>query len=393
MLYPYRLALLSIVRLLVPVLLFLLAGPAFGQDIAKLENAFPNLSFDRPLYFHHIPGRTGKVVVVEQAGKVFSFPQRRDVTPEEMSTIIDVNARRKGNEEGLLGLAFDPEYPENRHVYLHFSASDPVRNVLARYTMNEDHTELDPDSEVVILEVEQPWGNHNGGMIDFGPDGMLYLALGDGGSGGDPKNSGQDLSTLLGTILRINPRIEPGTGVDGANYAIPEDNPFVGVENARPEIWAWGLRNVWRFSFDPENGDLWAGDVGQNKYEEIDLITRGGNYGWNIREGMHPFRKGSPPDGVRLIEPIVEYPRKEGQSVTGGYVYRGESIPLLRGAYIYADYQSGKVWALWYDGSSVRQQRELLRVKFPSSFGTDAAGELYVCSFDGSIYKFVPGGE
>ncbi len=371
------------------LVLLLITAPALAQDLARVENAFPALSFDRPLYFTFIPGRTGKVVVVEQAGKVYSFPNRRDVTRDEVSTIIDLSVRRKGNEEGLLGLAFDPEYAKNRHVYLHFSASDPVRNVLARYTMNEDHTALDPESETVILEVEQPWGNHNGGMIDFGPDGLLYLALGDGGAGGDPKNSGQDLSTLLGTILRINPRIEPGTGFEGGNYAIPEDNPFVGREGARPEIWANGLRNVWRFSFDRQSGQLWAGDVGQNKYEEIDLIAKGGNYGWNIREGMHEFRNATPAEGVSLIEPIVEYPRREGQSVTGGYVYRGEAIPLLRGAYIYGDYQSGKVWALWYDGNEVRQHRELLRVSSPASFGVDAAGELYVCSFDGRIYRFI----
>src|SRR5690606_27821791 len=245
----------------------------------------------------------------------------RGVGRDEVFVALDITgkARRRNNEEGLLGLAFSPDWQRTHEVFLHYSASDPVRNVLSRWTMDPQTLRIDPDSERVILEVEQPWGNHNGGHIDFGPDGYLYVTLGDGGAGGDPHNNGQNKTTLLGAILRIDVT-EPQSGT----YDVPADNPFVDDPDAAPEIWAWGLRNVWRFSFDPETGLLWAGDVGQNKYEEIDIITKGGNYGWNIREGFHAFRRGAEgrktPD---LIDPVLEYDRQAGISVTGGYVYRG----------------------------------------------------------------------
>lgn len=373
-----------------PLLLLLLAAIVTAPATAavKLVPAFDNLRFDRPLYFAPVPDGSGRVVVVEQAGKVFMFPNRADVKGDEVVGVIDLSVRRKGNEEGLLGLAFHPKFKENRLVYLHFSASDPVRNVLASFKMNED-ARIDPATERVLLEVEQPWGNHNGGMIEFGPDGYLYLALGDGGAAGDPKGNGQNLTTLLGTILRLDVDHQD----EGKQYAVPKDNPFYDQayrdKETRPEIWAYGLRNAWRFSFDPDTGDLWAGDVGQNRWEEIDLITKGGNYGWNFREGNHTFRQGEPPAGVTLIDPIVEHDRREARSITGGYVYRGEVIPGLRGAYVYGDYETGKLWSLRYDGKEVREHTELGNVRNPSSFGVDAEGELYVTSFDGRVYKFV----
>jgi len=240
----------------------------------------------------------------------------------------------------------------------------------------------------VILEVDQPYGNHNGATVLFGPDGYLYISLGDGGSAFDPQDNGQNLSTLLGTILRIDVDREQ----DGHAYAIPPDNPFVDRPGARGEIWAYGLRNVWRMSFDRETGDLWAGDVGQNKWEEIDLITRGGNYGWRIREAAHPFKAGTPPDP--MIDPVVEYPQRRGQgrsrelvgmSITGGCVYRGRSQPQLAGVYLYGDYVTGRIWALRYEDGRVTAHRQVFdgppRVHI-SSFGEDADGELYVCSFD-----------
>ena len=362
------------------------------------ERAFANLTFERPLYLLAGPETDERrLYVVQQAGYVTSFPNQSDVTAAQTRQVIDLtdqvrsplgaSARRGGNEEGLLGMAFHPDFNENRHVYLHYSAADnPRRNILSEWTMRRDGT-IDPQSERVVMEVDQPYGNHNGGHIAFGPDGFLYITLGDGGAGGDPKNSGQDKSTLLGSILRI----DVNTREDGKAYGIPDDNPFVNESNARPEIYAYGLRNVWRFSFDAKTGALWAGDVGQNAYEEIDIIEKGGNYGWNIREGMHDFRPRGRTDRD-LIEPIHEYSRDIGRSVTGGYVYRGDDIPALRGAYIFADYVTGRVWSLRYEEGEVTQHRQIDRVPRPASFGVDHEGEIYACCFqgdDGHIRKLV----
>jgi glucose/arabinose dehydrogenase len=233
----------------------------------------------------------------------------------------------------LLGLAFHPDVKTNRQVFLHYTHTPGRKTTISRFKLDENLERIDASSEEVILSLDQPWANHNGGMIEFGPEGpdrMLYISLGDGGSGGDPLNSGQRLDTLLGKILRVDVD-HPRKGA-GLNYAIPEDNPFVGRDGAKGEIWAYGLRNVWRFSFDRQTGELWAGDVGQNAWEEIDVITKGGNYGWRVREGFHGFnpRQGDKP--ADMIDPIVEHPRREAQSITGGYVYRGKAIPQLVGA-------------------------------------------------------------
>lgn len=331
--------------------------PPAGVGEYELEVAFPNLRFERPLYLTHPHDGTDRLVVVEQRGVVHVFENDRDV--RETKTMIDLRSkvRRNHNEEGLLGIAFRDD------VFLHYSASRPRRNVLSRWKREGDALR----DERVLLEVEQPYGNHNGGMIEFGPDGHLYVSLGDGGDAGDPLDSGQDLGTLLGAILRVDADGKP-----------PKDNPFVGRRGARPEIWAYGLRNVWRFSFDRVTGELWAGDVGQDRWEEIDKIVRGGNYGWNRREGAH----GKVGD---YIEPVVEYSHREGKSVTGGYVYRGSRIPGLYGAYLYADYESGVVWAL-----RGREARRIARGDEIASFGEDRDGEVYLCSFDGRIYRLRP---
>ena len=381
-------------RSLVLLLVALLASPLFAAPVAKPVVAYPNLKFERPLYFADVPDGSGRVVVLEQAGKVWVFDNRENISPSERTLALDISGEkvsRQGNEEGLLGLAFHPDFKENRQVFLHYSVKDPRRGILSRWTMNDDGT-FERDSEEVLLQVDQPWGNHNGGMIEFGEDGYLYLALGDGGAGGDPKNNGQDLSTLLGTILRIDVD-QPS---DDRAYGIPEDNPFVDDADAQPEIYAYGLRNVWRFSFDRKDrggtGYLWAGDVGQNKREEIDIILKGRNYGWNFREGFIPFdrkQEGTPPD--KMMDPIVDHGRDEAISITGGYVYRGKQLPLLQGAYVYGDYGRGNVWLLRFDGQ-VRQNTIFAKVPELASFGLDADGELYACSFDGHIYKFVSAG-
>ncbi len=371
-------------RRLFGAIVVLLSVPVWAQDAAHFEVAFADLKFHRPLYVTAPNDGTDRLFVVEQAGRVHVFENDPRVQATHLAVDLQKKVRREGNEEGLLGLAFDPEFKTSRRIYLHYTAAQGRRrNVLSSFTMDQTGQTIDPGSESVILEVDQPWSNHNGGMIEFGPDGYLYVALGDGGAADDPRDQGQNVGTLLATILRIdvNPQ-DPGLG-----YAIPADNPFVGVKGARGEIWAYGLRNVWRFSFDRVTGDLWAGDVGQVKWEEIDLIKKGGNYGWNEWEGNHPFNRR---DRLGPFEmPVVDHPRGEARSITGGYVYRGKQIPWLVGAYIYGDFETGLVWLLRYDGQRVTEHRYLCRVPSPASFGEDRDGEIYVASFDGRIYKLV----
>lgn len=353
-----------------------------------LDIAFEDLSFTRPVDFQAPDDGSDHLFVVEQAGVIRVFENRPDV--DEAPVFLDIQDRvnDSGNEEGLLGLAFHPNYASNGEFFLDYTASNPSRTVVARYRVDpNDPLRAMQDSEEVILEVNQPYGNHNAGQIVFGSDGYLYVTLGDGGSGGDPQGYGQDRTTLLGSILRI----DVDNTEAGRNYAIPPDNPFVGNnEGYREEIFAYGLRNPWRISFDPETGRLWAADVGQNAYEEIDVIEAGGNYGWNVMEGFHCFSPSENCDTAGLTEPVVEYPHELGRSVTGGFVYRGDNVPELFGKYVYADFVSGRFWTLDYDGSSA-ENAELfetgLRV---SSFGVDRADELYVLAFDGNIYWFTP---
>lgn len=382
-------------------------GATASQSLptVRLSRAFPRLRFLRPVFLTHAGDGSNRLFVVEQAGRIRVFESRPDVKAARV--FLDIRSIVRGpppeghNEEGLLALAFHPQYRKNGHLFVYYSASRPRRGVLSRFTVSaDDPDQADPASEQVILQVEQPWGNHNGATVLFGPDGYVYLSLGDGGLANDPLGSGQDLSTLLGTILRIDVDHQE----NGRPYAIPKDNPFVNQPGARGEIWAYGLRNVWRMSFDRETGDLWAGDVGQNAWEEIDLIVKGGNYGWNIREGAHPFRSGE--STGPLIDPVVEYPQRSGRrviglSVTGGYVYRGDRLAGLKGAYIYADYVTGRIWALRYADGRVAAHREIFTPRPPvfiSSFGEGPDGELYICAFDsadgrgggtGRIYRLV----
>ena len=347
----------------------------------KLSPYFGGHTFMRPVQAVMAPGDDTTVFVLEQPGRVLAL--RNQEAKSEPKVFMDIRdaVHDKNNEEGLLSLAFHPEYATNGRLYVYYSAKRPRRGVLSEFTVNSERTAVDPESERVLLEVGQPWGNHNGSTVLFGPDGMLYVSYGDGGAANDPNNAGQDLSTLLGTIVRIDVDRKD----DGLEYAVPKDNPFVGVDGARPEIWAYGLRNVWRMSFDRGTGTLWAGDVGQNAWEEIDIITRGGNYGWKPREGLVPFKlyRGEVDPEASFIDPVTVYPRDKGISVTGGYVQRGHAQPEMEGVYFYADYGSGRIWGLRYDGESVTEEREVFQKSgyFISSFGELSDGRLLVCVF------------
>ncbi|MDF1838419.1 MAG: PQQ-dependent sugar dehydrogenase [Planctomycetota bacterium] len=366
--------------------------PSKVEPSIEVERAFPNLKFKRPLFLTPAGDGSGRLFVIEKMGVIRVFEDKQDVGTSKVFLDINEQVSVKGNEEGLLGIAFHPQYAENGKFYVHYSSSVKTKvGILSEFQVSKDDPDkADPASARVLIEQKQPWRNHNGGMIEFGPDNMLYWALGDGGAGGDPKGSGQDLTSLLGTILRID--VDTRTG--DLEYGIPKDNPFVNEpEGARGEIFAFGLRNVWRFSFDRKTGELWAADVGQGRWEEVDLITSGGNYGWKVREGFEVFTDKAEISFGKAIDPIAVYGRKEGISITGGYVYRGERFPSLQGSYIYGDYQSGNVWRITKDDAgqyhnAMALQDAGIRI---ASFGEDSKGELYVLGYDsGTIMRVVP---
>lgn len=346
----------------------------------RAERAFSEIGFKRMVGMFWVPGAPDEAVVLTQYEGIVYRVNLVDgeADPDEYLDVSGKLIDGPGNEEGLLGFAFAPDFATSGEVYVHYTAGNPRRNVLERY--RDVDGAIDPASAQVILEVPQPYSNHNGGAIVFGPDGMLYVALGDGGRGGDPQGNGQNTSTLLGSILRID------VSGDGAGYVAPPDNPFASGGGA-PEVWAYGLRNPWRMTFDRETGDLWAGDVGQNRYEEVDRVVRGGNYGWNITEGPECFQPVQDCDRTGLIAPRAWYGRADGISVTGGYVYRGAAMPELRGWYIYGDFGSGKLWAV--DASADEGAAVLLAdTAVPiASFAEDPAGELYLVGFDEAIHR------
>ncbi len=367
-------------RLLILSATLALAPAALAQTM-QLQQAFPALRFERPVEFQHA---SDLLFVVEQRGVIWVF--ENDPAVLNATIFLDIHDRvsRANNEEGLLGLAFPPDYATSGAFYVYYSARNPRRSIVARYQRSSaDNRMADANSEVVLMSVPQPYGNHNGGQLAFGPDGYLYIGLGDGGSGGDPRGHGQNRTTLLGSLLRIDVSTTP--------YSIPADNPFAGnTSGFREEIWAWGLRNPWRFSFDEPSGRLYLADVGQNAWEEVDIITKGGNYGWRTMEGPVCFR---PPSGCNqsgLELPVHSYASGGApRSVTGGYVYRSASVPSLQGKYIYADYVEGTIWAL--DTDSTAQNTRLLDTSYKiSSFGRDPYGEVFILAFNGRLYRFEP---
>ncbi|MFZ0390711.1 MAG: PQQ-dependent sugar dehydrogenase [Calditrichia bacterium] len=368
--------------------LFLQSG--YGQ--IALQNAFPHLSFTRPVDLQHAGDGSNRLFVVEQQGRIWVFTNDSATTTKTLFLDIQDSVDTGGNEEGLLGLAFHPDYENNGYFYVNYTAANPNRTVISRFQVSPgDPNAALPQSGTPILEFAQPYSNHNGGQLAFGPqDGYLYIAVGDGGRYGDPDCNAQNPATLLGSILRIdvdNPSA-------GRQYGIPAGNPFAGDSLKREEIFAYWLRNPWRFSIDSISGQIWAGDVGQNEWEEIDLIENGGNYGWAILEGTHCYNSTwpcAPPgcDSTGKIMPVTEYSHSLGSSVTGGYIYRGSNVPSLYGKYIYADFGSGRLWSLQYNGQQPPADSLLLDTQLNiASFGTDADNELYILAFDGAIYRF-----
>ncbi len=359
-----------------------------GAGNYKVELAFPALSvIENPIELTSPYDETNRLFVVSQKGVIYALRNNSEV--KNADTFLDISSKvASGGETGLLGLAFHPSYKINGYVYVNYTRRNPdLQTVISRFKVNSSNPNIaDASSEEILLTYNQPFDNHNGGKLAFGNDGFLYIAAGDGGSGGDPLKNGQNKTTLLGKILRIDvDRTE-----NGKKYTIPADNPFKANSSSfKEEIYAYGLRNPWRFSFDKVNGTLWAADVGQNKQEEIDIISKGGNYGWNDVEGSDCFGS-SDCNKAGLIAPIWTYGRSEGGSITGGYVCRDTSLNKLTGKYIYGDFLSGKIWALSYSGNKAVSNDLIAEVDKGtlSSFGEDSNGNMYILNYsEGKIYK------
>jgi len=361
-----------------------------GADInIGLAEILSDARFQRPLDIQNAGDGTNRLFIVEQRGVIHVVRNLSSPVGADTSVFLDIRDRVffDESESGLLGLAFHPRFETNGYFYVNYTASNPPRTVIARYSVNGDNAEADPDSEVVLMEFAQPRANHNGGQLVFGPnDGYLYIAVGDGGV----NENGQNLTTLLGSILRI----DVDNAEDGMNYGIPDDNPFSGNDSEfREEIYAYGFRNPWRIGFDKLFGTLFTGDVGQSRREEIDDVEKGRNYGWSIMEGSICFDLPSGCDMSGLELPILDYGRDQGGTVIGGFVYRGSEVEELAGKYIYGDFISGKIWTLGYDGDNVTDNTQIAEIgEFSlTAFGTDENDEAYLSTLGGSVYKITNG--
>ena len=367
--------------------------PAAGSPSIAVQQVFTSISFDQPLAMLQAPGDGSRWFVVERQGTIRVFPNDADVAVADVEMFADLRDRVNSGpgEGGLLGMAFHPDFENSGEVYLSYTRGTSIESVVSCFTIDSSSGMLDTDTEEILLTIPQPNTNHNGGNVTFGPDGFLYIGFGDGGGAGDPGENGQDTTNMLGTIVRLD--------IGGAgDYAIPPDNPFAGNTEcvngsgtmACPEIFAYGFRNPWRFSFDRDTGELWAGDVGQGTWEEIDRVEISLNYGWDEREGAHCFE---PPSGcdTNNVDPITEYDHGVGRSVTGGYVYRGDGFPALQGFYFFGDFATGRIWSVPFD-SPIGTPPDLLSdtALGISSFAESNDGELFVLDFgDGTIHRIV----
>jgi glucose/arabinose dehydrogenase len=350
----------------------------------KLDLRQVATGFNMPLFLTHAGDGSGRIFVVEKGGQIqiLRNGQKGDKPFLDITRIVN----SASSERGLLGLAFHPKYKDNGFFFVYYTDSTGDLNIV-RYKVSSDPDVADPASAKPILKIQhRTYPNHNGGMLAFGPDGFLYMGIGDGGSGGDPNRNGQNTKVLLAKLLRID--------VDnGDPYGIPKDNPFADGTQGRPEVWAYGLRNPWRFSFDRQTGDLYIADVGQNAYEEVNVQKAGAkgglNYGWNVMEGQHCYPASASCSKDGLVLPVFEYSHSQGISVTGGYVYRGQKFPKLQGYYFFADYGSGRIWAMKADSSGAYQTVEALASgQTVSSFGEDEAGEVYITNLaTGEIFQ------
>ena len=388
-------------------ILFIFPILLFGQSpsLSSIEIAD---GFKKPLFITSYPTDSNLLYVVEQAGRIIVIENGEKLKRPFLDIKKQVvNPSRPGDERGLLGFAFHPNHTKNGKFYINYMNNDGY-TVVSEFTV-KNKQRANHSSERILFDLKQPFSNHNGGHMAFGPDGYLYISIGDGGKSGDPNNAGQDLNTIFGKVIRID--------VNQTPYGIPKSNPYYGQENKRGEIWAWGLRNVWRFSFDRENGDIFYGDVGQNKWEEINYEpakSKGGvNYGWRIMEARHCYNPEDNCNESGLTQPILEYPNDanymrtltgmdqpdvDGCSVTGGYVYRGKKIKGLQGTYLFGDYCSGNVWSFKVEnGKAVEFQNRTEEINlaegeftnYISSFGEDADGELYIIDYNGGVYKII----
>jgi glucose/arabinose dehydrogenase len=359
-----------------------LGGNPAGTYAYDLEKAFPNLTFTNPVGIYDSGDGTDRLFIVEKEGKIYVFNNTPSTSDKLIFLDISLDISTTG-ERGLLGLAFHPNYTSNGYFYVYYTKTGNGDSKISRFKVDPVNENLaNSSSEFTIKEIPQPFSNHNGGQIAFGPDGYLYIALGDGGSFGDPSGHGQNRMTLLGTILRID--------VDsGSPYSIPNDNPFFGnLDGYAEEIYAFGFRNPWRFSFDPITGTLWAGDAGESSREEIDIVKNGSNYGWSTKEGTLDYDPGT--NVTEMVEPIFEYNHSLGDAIIAGYVYRGSDLVGLNGKYIYGDWGSGRIWALTFSGETVLNNTELIDTTLMIlSFGVDMNNELYICAADGEIYKLI----
>jgi quinoprotein glucose dehydrogenase len=390
----------------------------------ELKPVLTKLADERPMWMSEAPDGSGRLFVVYQAGKIIVTKKGSDGGDAKEFLNIEDRHPYFNNEDGLLSIAFHPGFKTNGLFYIYYTQENsadqhtrpqnyPYRSVISEFKVSATNADqADMGTERILLEVPQPFWNHKGGQLTFGPDGFLYFGLGDGGLANDPFGSGQSTTTLLAKILRIDVNTRSmGMGANGRRvqlqYGIPADNPFATSALARigvrGEIFAYGLRNPWRYSFDRKTGDLWAGDVGQDLWEAVDLVVKGGNYGWSVLESGHHFKPGPP--GAEYIKPVMDYPHRPsllpqaifpdhgtGLCIIGGYVYRGEKYPSLDGIYIYADYTLGTIWGFRYDRNAQKTTAHgvlLQQKKNITSFAEDADGEIYALTQDGPIYSVV----